>query len=188
MGNKELTSADIFAMFDRTNQLIDKLRDETDRKFAEIKQLFNNQNVEAYIDNDCLDKRVFDFLGQNIEFAGIEFSEISGRAAFRFANQIPRSVRLEDEFDIVMENSNSIAIIKISHEVDNNYVERLTTRIVKNFRDLFPKYEKYDIYLGLGSLSFNEYVVDEARKYGIALLKQVGKTIEYKSDWAVKAY
>jgi hypothetical protein len=39
----------------------------------------------------------------------------------------------------------------------------------------------------LGSLVFEEKVVQEAKKYGIGLLKQCGNTIEYKTDW-VRAY
>ncbi|GBU23487.1 hypothetical protein R83H12_00098 [Fibrobacteria bacterium R8-3-H12] len=39
----------------------------------------------------------------------------------------------------------------------------------------------------LGSLSFNQRIIQEAKKYGVGLLKQRGNTIEYKADW-VRAY
>jgi hypothetical protein len=63
----------------------------------------------------------------------------------------------------------------------------MANRKVSNFRVLFPYYENYKIYLGLGSLVFEENVVQESKKYGIGLLKQCGNTIEHKTDW-VRAY
>jgi hypothetical protein len=36
-------------------------------------------------------------------------------------------------------------------------------------------------------LVFEKKVVQEAKKYGIGLLKQCGNAIEYKTDW-VRAY
>ena len=239
MENKELTSADIFAMFDRTSQLMDKLSAETDRKFAETKQLFDELDIKADRRSADLDakfeetkrgfeetkhgfdetKQLFDKLGikaenmntklegisksnglfaeeyffnslaDKMEFAGIDFDDICTRGSlFERKKKMPDGSVLKDQFDIVMRNGKSVAIIEIKYKAESDYVKELATRKVKNFRILYPEHEKDDVYLGLGSLSFNEYVIDEARKYGVVLLKQVGKTIEYKADWAVKAY
>jgi hypothetical protein len=87
-----------------------------------------------------------------------------------------------------MRNGKSVAIIEVKCKAESKYVKELAIRKVKNFRILYPEYKSFNIYLGLGSLFFNKNVVDEAKKYGIVLLKQVGDIIEYKADWAVKAY
>jgi len=67
-------------------------------------------------------------------------------------------------------------------------VETLAKRKVENFKILFPAYKDFNIYLGLGALAFEADVADAARKYGVGLLKQVGDTVEYATDWEVKAY
>jgi len=58
---------------------------------------------------------------------------------------------------------------------------------VPNFRALFSDYADFKIYLGLGSFSFDEYTVKEAKRLGIGLLKVSGDVVEYKTDW-VRAY
>jgi hypothetical protein len=59
---------------------------------------------------------------------------------------------------------------------------------IRDSNGLFPEYNGLKIYLGLAALAFEDDAVEEARKHGVGLLQQVGDTVEYATDWEVKAY
>jgi len=120
------------------------------------------------------------------EFAGIHFDDVSNR--FGGIKKLPDGKRLQDQFDIVMLNDVAAAIIESKYRARKEDVKTLAEKKVKNFKVLFPDYKDLKIYLGLAALAFEDDVVEEARKYGIGLLQQVGDTVEYAADWEVKAY
>lgn len=120
------------------------------------------------------------------EFAGIHFDDVSNR--FGGIKKLPDGKRLQDQFDIVMLNDVAAAIIESKYRARKEDVKTLAEKKVKNFKVLFPDYKDLKIYLGLAALAFEDDVVEEARKYGIGLLQQVGETVEYAADWEVKAY
>ncbi|GHV67447.1 hypothetical protein FACS1894199_12940 [Bacteroidia bacterium] len=94
---------------------------------------------------------------------------------------------LQDEFDIVMYNGSSIAIIEVKYRVHPDFLTTLSTKKVQNFRKLFPKFAKHKIYLGIASMSFNAEVIIGAKKLGIGMLKPQGDTLECDTEH-IKAY
>jgi hypothetical protein len=80
-----------------------------------------------------------------------------------------------------------VALIEIKYKADTSDVKKMVSKKVSNFRTLFPYYKDYKVYLGLGSMSFNERVTTKAHELGIGLLKQVGETVEAEPGY-VKAY
>jgi len=120
------------------------------------------------------------------EFAGIHFDDVSN--AFGGVKKLPDGKRLQDQFDIVMLNDASAAIVEAKYRARKEDVTTLVEKKVNNFKILFPDYKDLKIYLGLAALAFEDDVVEEARKYGVGLLQQVGETVEYAADWEVKAY
>ena len=120
------------------------------------------------------------------EFAGIHFDDVSN--SFGGIKKLPDGKRLQDQFDIVMLNDASAAIVEAKYRARKEDVTTLVEKKVNNFKILFPDYKDLKIYLGLAALAFEDDVVEEARKYGVGLLQQVGETVEYAADWEVKAY
>jgi hypothetical protein len=120
-----------------------------------------------------------------MEFAGVHFDDIS--KDFKLLRKLPNGERLEDQFDIVMINDNAVAIIEIKYTARKGYPAIMVNQKVPNFRTLFPDYAGYKIYLGLGALSISKEVAKEAKELGIGLLRQVGETVEYETNW-VRAY
>ena len=83
---------------------------------------------------------------------------------------------IEDEYDIVLYNHKSVALIEVkfkAHENDIPTVIRKST----TFRILFPNYNDFKIYLGLASMSFYRELEDQCIEQGIAVIKQVGDMI-----------
>ncbi|GHU60939.1 hypothetical protein FACS1894121_1730 [Bacteroidia bacterium] len=113
-------------------------------------------------------------------FAGIRYDHVE-------PNIKSYDNKLQDEFDIVMYNGSSIAIIEVKYRVHPDFLTTLSTKKVENFRKLFPNYAKHKIYLGIASMSFNAEVIVGAKKLGIGMLKPQGDTLECDTEH-IKAY
>jgi hypothetical protein len=96
-------------------------------------------------------------------------------------------LKSEDEFDIVMYNGDSIALIECKNKAHENDLRKLITKKVDNFKDVFPIFKDYKIYLGLASFSFYPELEEMAKQNGVAILKQKGDVIEIEAD-NLKAY
>ncbi|MDR2591514.1 MAG: hypothetical protein LBC59_01745 [Chitinispirillales bacterium] len=128
----------------------------------------------------------FRALWRRKEFAGIHFDDVSDRMKSKI--MLPDGKKLEDEFDIVMTNAASVAIVETKFRAREEDVKELAETVAKNFRLLFPAYKDFKIYLGLGALAFEDKAVKKAREFGIGLIRRVEDNIVYAADWEVKAY
>ena len=200
MEKKDLTAADVWAMFAETDRKIAEGHRILDEKLAENHRKLNEKFEELGIrvkdiksnvvgigdsNGEFAEEYFYSSLKKKMEFAGVHFDDIS--KDFKLLKKMPNGERLEDQFDIVMINDNAVALVEIKYTARNGYPTTMANQKVPNFRILFPDYAGYKIYLGLGALSINEEVAEEAKKLGIGLLRQVGETIEYETKW-VKAY
>ncbi|MDX2195523.1 MAG: hypothetical protein NW207_03810 [Cytophagales bacterium] len=119
-------------------------------------------------------------LVDNPMLGGITFDTVE-------ANIKSRTKTVEDEFDIVMYNGDSIGLIEIKHKVHPSDLVTLTTQKVQNFRSLFPDFKDYKIYLGIAGMSVPEEIAKQAQSKGIAVLRQKGEVTEI-SDKHLIAY
>jgi hypothetical protein len=117
----------------------------------------------------------FNSLEEKPTFGGVTYDTIKRNVhAIRF--------RLEDEYDIVMYNGDSIALIECKYKAHENDLRKLIEKKVDNFRLLFPYYQEYKIYLGIASFSFYPELEFFAKQNGVGILKQKGETIEIVAD------
>lgn len=93
-----------------------------------------------------------------------------------------RTKRMEDEFDIVLYNGDSIGLIECKYKAHENDLNRLMTKKVDSFRQLFPDFQDYKIYLGLASFSFYPELEELAKLNGVAILKQKGDVVEIEAE------
>jgi hypothetical protein len=145
------------------------------KKFAETDRLIkansreiggisksNGEIAEEYFTNSFI---------KNLHFAGQEFDSLTSNL-----NKKITKINLQGEFDIVLYNCTSIAIIEVKYKAEKNDLEPLLLK-PPVFKRLFPEYRNFKIYLGLAGLSMKKEVEMEAEKLGIAVIKQVGKTM-----------
>jgi hypothetical protein len=85
--------------------------------------------------------------------------------------------KVQDEFDVVMYNGNSVGLVEVKHKVHPADVEQLMTRKLPNFKALFPAYSSADFYLGIAGMSIPQEVIEIAENEGIAVLRQVGDVL-----------
>ena len=112
-------------------------------------------------------------------FFGNKFNTISKGVKSAFKT-------IKDEYDIVLYNDTSIAIIEVKYKAHVNDVEKVLNK-AETFKILFPYYETFKIYLGLASLSFYPELEQKCLNEGIAVIKQVGDTVIINEE-GLKAY
>ncbi|GBU20412.1 hypothetical protein R80B4_00289 [Fibrobacteres bacterium R8-0-B4] len=168
----------------------EKWQVEADKRSAKLDALIAemSKNIIGISDSNGMfaEELFLNTLSEKKEFAGIHFDEVEGDVGCM--HKQPDGQRLKDQFDIVMTNSAAAAIVEAKYRARKEDITTLAVRKVKNFKTLFPEYRGLKIYLGLAALAFEDGVIEEARKYGVGLLQQVGETVEYATDWEVKAY
>ena len=109
------------------------------------------------------------FENEQQNFFGEHFNEIE-------KNVKPKEIGLKDEYDIVMYNDSSVAIVEAKFKAHKNDIPKVIKK-AETFRILCPSYKDYKIYLGLASLSFYPELEQECIEHGIAVIKQVGDTV-----------
>jgi hypothetical protein len=192
MGERTLTDEDIKAMFAESEKLLaktieqvdrtDKQMAETDRQIAKIhKELGNIGQNNGLIAEEI----VFHSLEKDRIFAGIKFDFVDHGTVRSGA--LPDGKRVKGEYDVLLKNGTSVAIIEVKHRVGQEALERLIEVQLPRFRQIFPEHKDAKMYLGLGGMSFEKGVAEKARSLGIATLTLSGDAVEI-NDKDVKAW
>jgi len=195
MNNSSHTFESVWAALQESNRILTEKQAETDRilseKFTEL--------TKSQAETDRLMKTLGVRLGGMGNSHG-SFAEEYFFSAFNAGktdffgekfDEIEKNLKnkrngLTDEYDIVMFNHTSVAIIEAKYKAHENDVPA-TLKKVDTFRKLFPDYKDFKIYLGLASMSFYPELEEECKKQGIAIIKQVGdKVVIY--DENLKAF
>ena len=160
---KKITFEDLIALMAET----DRRFAETDKRMKKLQQELGGMGnsygsfAEEYFFNSFEE-------GQR-NFFGEKFKEIE-------KNVKPKEKDLKDEYDIVMYNGTSVAIVEVKFKADSKDISAVLNK-AKTFRILCPSYQNYKIYLGLASLSFPAHIQRSCIAQGIAVIKQVGKRV-----------
>jgi Holliday junction resolvase-like predicted endonuclease len=95
--------------------------------------------------------------------------------------------QISSEYDIVMVNKKSVAIIEIKYHFElkkadlQNVLSKLLNKI-ETFKAFYPEYKKHKFYLGIASLSFRKNIEKIIQGTGIAIIKQVGDKMVINSE------
>ena len=198
---------DIQAKLAKTDQLIKEMREErkeADKKFYDMLKESNEKfydmlkeaNEKFYdmhkeiggISNsngDFAEEFFYNSLKKTMSFANIHFDMISDK--FGGTRIMPDKTEKKAQFDIVLHNGDSLALIEVKYKAELEDVKEMVEKKVPNFRLIYPQFAKYKLYLGIGSLVLKDRIVQEAKKLGIGLMKQRGDAVEHRTGW-VKAY
>ena len=117
----------------------------------------------------------------NKTFAGMHFDAMETNIDVK-----DPKIQRQDEYDIVLYNDESIAIIETKYRGRERNIKDVINK-ADSFRFWFPRYKKHKVYLALAGLSFENDTLRKAKENGIAIIRQKGdKTIVY--DKNLKAY
>jgi len=195
----EALRAETYQSFEKTNQQIEETSrfvKETSRFVKETSRIMKEQNNETSQKIKELAKLVGGISNSNGEMA----EEYFYNAFFRdktFVNEHFDKVRknlsynngdMRAEFDIVLFNGKSVAIIEVKYYAKPEHIEieKLISR-VEVFKILFPEYRNHKIYLGVAAMAFRKGLAKELHQAGIATIRAVGKKMVVY-DKSVKAF
>jgi len=182
--NRILTEkfAEIAARQVATERFIDKVSkqiEKTDRQIAKTEKMvggISNSHgsfAEEYFFNS--------FNKGKKNFFGERFDKI-----LRFELVTDTNKKTRAEYDFLLVNGTSVAIIEVKFKVREKAVEHVLGKI-KHFRQNFPEYKNHRVYLGIASLVFDDQVETECEKNGIAIIKQEGNSVVI-NDKNLKAF
>jgi len=184
LGLKELRESQ-----NRTARIVEEtslqMKENDERLTEKINKVTEQIGGISNSNGDFAEEFFYNSLKETMTFGGIHFDCISDKFARR--KIMPDKTAKEAQFDIVLHNGNSIAVIEAKYKANLKDVKELVEKKVPNFRLLYPEYAKYKLYLGIGSLVLRDRIIQEAEKLGIGLMCQRGDAVEYKTD-CVKAY
>jgi len=179
------TTENINKVIKNLSKNIDKVSKEVDKVSKDIDKVNKEMNTKLYKLNINLDgigknngavaeEFFFNGLNDKMEIGKLKFETID-RNIYR------RTKHIEDEFDIVMTNTDSITILEIKYKYHPKDVEKVIKKI-KNYKLLFPVYKNYKFYGGIAGLSIPKDTVDEAIKYGFFVLTQSGNNLKVLNE------
>jgi Holliday junction resolvase-like predicted endonuclease/Sec-independent protein translocase protein TatA len=93
---------------------------------------------------------------------------------------------IQDEFDIILINGDSVAIVEVKYKLHPKDIERLEQK-KESFRKLFPAYSGYKLYMGLASFKVPQEIYKRIEEKGYFLLQRNGDVIESYTDHLVAA-
>ena len=178
---------------EETDRQLKEQIQETDRQLKEQKQETDRQIKKTLKGIDGLKKYVggiansngfvaedlfFNSFSKNMTICNMTFDSID-----RNMHRISKGI--EDEFDIVLTNSDILLIIEVKYNFHHNDVETVLKKI-NNFRILYPIYKDYTIFGGIAGLTMTTETIDTAKKMGLFVFTQKGNDIKVLNDQVKK--
>ena len=83
------------------------------------------------------------------------------------------SKKKQAEFDIVMVNGKSVAVIEVKYKVHEKDIDQVE-KSLKAYRDFYPEHKNFDLYGGIAGFSISPQVTQSAKDKGYFVLKRKG--------------
>ena len=94
---------------------------------------------------------------------------------------------LQGEYDIVLTNSESIAIIETKYKFHPNDMDKVIHKKIPTFKKLYPEKNDYKLYIVIAGLSVTDDTKELAFKHGFFVLTQSGGKINLEHG-DIKSY
>jgi predicted nuclease with TOPRIM domain len=147
---------------------LEKLEDKLQRVGIKVGGVSNNIGHHA-------EQFFQDIFKKKLEFGGVKYDEMVPNLAYKGKKDIL-------EFDIALVNGESVALIEVKNRIHPDFVKVLAEERVEKFREFFHEFGGYDVYLGIAGFSFSDDVLDQAGRYGVGIVKQVGEGVEVRAS------
>jgi len=164
--------------FSRTEKMIAGSLKETNRtldeKFSRTEKMIANSNERiegiSRSNGEFCEEYFINSFKENPTLFGEKFDRV-------LEYHKPEPVVINDEYDLILRNGTTIALIEMKYKAGINDVGKMFSKL-NTYRANFPMYKNYKIYLCLASFRFPRAVRERAEKEGIVLIQQQGEKIE----------
>ena len=188
---KTYTYEDILALFAKAEERqvkaeerIDALFAQTDAQMArtdaridKLAKLYGNLSENQ---GSVAEEFFFNSLTANPVIGGIQFDRVT------MCNVMAGSPPKRQNFDIVLVNGNSVAVLEVKQKAHISTLDQLEKQLHR-YREAFPEYANYKLYGGVAGLSVPDSVVEEAHERGMFVLRQKGDVITVDAE-AMRAF
>lgn len=110
-------------------------------------------------------------------YSGLQHRKILNGIKYDYVNRNNKR-RKDLEWDILLENGNSVAVLEVKHKLHPEDVEEFATKKLPLFRQALPEFAKYRVYGGVAGMSVPEDSRKIAEHYGLTVLTQDGKNLK----------
>ena len=189
---KELTKQDILDLFAKSRQESRQESKERSKKLDEdlaksrkefdeiIKKLSEQIGGIGNNNGDVAEEFFYNGLANKMSIGKFRFDSIGKRVKEKRKN-------IEDEFDIILTNSNTVVVTEVKYKFHPDEVGKLLSKKIPNFKKLFPNYKNFKIYGAIAALSLPDDTKNIAIEKGFFVLTQSGENIKLLND-KVKCY
>jgi predicted ATP-grasp superfamily ATP-dependent carboligase len=146
----------------RTDEQLEKLTRKVDRIGTLVGNIANNQG-------DVAEEYFVNSLRHRLKIGEMEFD-------YLIPNYVIEGKKIRDEFDILLVNGESVAIIEVKYKVHPSDVEKLAGKIA-NLKRL-PQYRGYRVYAGVAGFHVSDAARQRALERGYFVLQRRGKVVE----------
>jgi hypothetical protein len=145
-------------------------RSEVEETARVVKEVSRRMGSMASNQGDVAEEFFYNTLFDKPEVGGIRFDRV-------LKNISGGKPGHQAEFDVVMHNGASMAIVEIKYKAHLNDIEQIE-RQLERYRDIFPEYKDYKLFGGIAGLSMPDDVASAARDKGLFVLKRKGELLE----------
>lgn len=139
----------------------------TDEKLNRLSELYGGVSSNQ---GSAAEEFFFNTLTANPEVGGITFDRVTPHV-------MPATKNKQGEFDIVMVNGSSVAVIEVKYKVHPSDIDKAAKNL-KRYRDFFPEHKNYALYGGIAGFSVPPDAVKAAKEKGMFVLKRVGEVLK----------
>ena len=180
---KELTKQDILDLFAKSDKRFDERLEKSRKEWdKQMKELNKNIGGIGNSNGDVAEDFFYNGLDNKMKVGNIIFESIEKNVRKKI-----KSPRLEDEFDIILKNSDSILITEVKYKAIPDHVDELLNKKIPSYKKLFSINKDFRIYGVIAGLSMPENTKRKAIEYGFFVLTQSGDNIKLLND-KVKSY
>ena len=138
-------------------------KDQFDAKLDRLAELYGGVSSNQ---GSAAEEFFYNSLSANPVLGGIKFDRVS-------PNVTISSRKKQAEFDIVMVNGGSVAVIEVKYKVHPGDLEK-AEKSLKRYREFYPEHKGFDLYGGIAGFSVPPDVAKAAKDKGLFVLKRKG--------------
>lgn len=148
------------AQLARTDAQLDRVSRKLERLGELVGNISNNQG-------DIAEEFFYRSFLKNPAIGSLRFDSVS-------RNLNNSKDKIEEEYDLVLINGDSIAVLEVKAKAHVKDLELMVTRKMPHFPLLFREFSHYRRYAGIATLTTNDALIAKARELGLYLLTQQG--------------
>jgi hypothetical protein len=145
-------------------------RSEVEETVRVVKEVSRRMGAMASNQGDVTEEFFYNSLVAKPSLGGIQFDSVTPNLRFQNKGE-------HDEFDIVLTNGASVALIEVKYKAHMNDLEQTQSKIA-SYRRWRPEHKDYKVYAGLASFSVPQEVTEAAHEKGIFVLQRKGDVID----------